>query len=693
MGSSYRVLLVQSNNQHKQPTTTNQMIIKDQETTLETIGSVSQESQFKMRTSQKAFQILSSLYSDKPLAIVRELGCNAMDSHIANGQPNRPFNIHIPNALEPWLTIQDFGTGISHENIYEIYSVYFASTKTNTNSQVGMLGLGSKSPFCYTDNFTITSIHNQVKRIYNAYFNAQGMPTISLASQENTKDENGVAIQIPIKANDFSYFTQSVFQAFRFFDVKPNITGGSVDWRDKADFEGSFWKSYTKLNQSYAVMGGVTYPIDTYKISSEHYDIVRKAGLVIKFGIGELDVTPSREALMYHDWVLDALNAKIELVKKDFVTKVEETIKSSTNLLDAMKALFMLNNQWSFLNSSMINGKVMWNKVEITDPRRSIKSICGEIKNYSKRIWGRSKWSESEYPALDNNALWYYDDLKRGSQKRIVSFVRNQPDSSNGSHNVSVNLVDQAGMKKLIGSGFPASIFIPTSTLPAVASNRASMGTKNVKPKGIITLYSIGNSYRTSWDSDQFDLATGTAPKYYIVKDSNSFKFDAMQLKSKDGRNLLKITNKDSVEKYLKYAGINSADVRMVSKGNEEVLKKLGSKSLASRIEKDTPSIDFEKIQKARYLNSCTTNQLVKHKLFNKLSDNNPFKIFVNESVSILKEEEKYGDICGYIEEDKKNELTYPSEMVKLLYISCTYWSIGYELTLKSALEMEQTTK
>jgi hypothetical protein len=304
-------------------------------------------------------------------------------------------------------------------------------------------------------------------------------------------------------------------------------------------------------------------------------------------------------------------------------------------------------------------------------------------------VWGRSKWSESEYPALDNNALWYYDDLKRGSQKRIVSFVRSQPDSSNGSFPVSVNLVDQAGMKKLIDSGFPASAFIPTSTLPAVASNRASMGTKTSKPKGIITLYSIGNSYRTSWDSDQFDLATGTAPKYYIVKDSNSFKFDAIQIKSKDGRNLLKITDKDSVEKYLKYAGIKSSDVRMVSKGNEEVLKTLGSKSLASHVEKNTPSIDLEKIQKAKNLNCSTTKQLVNHKLFKQLSDSNPFKIFVNESVAILNEEEKYGDILGYIEEDKKNELTYPSEMVKLLYISCSHWSIGYELVIKSALEME----
>jgi len=76
------------------------MIIKDTETTLETIGTIQDEAQFKMRTSQKAFQILSSLYSDKALAIVRELGCNAMDSHIASGQPTRPFHIHIPNALE-----------------------------------------------------------------------------------------------------------------------------------------------------------------------------------------------------------------------------------------------------------------------------------------------------------------------------------------------------------------------------------------------------------------------------------------------------------------------------------------------------------------------------------------------------------------------------------------------------------------
>ena len=112
------------------------MKLQDNPTTIERIGNVSNEAQFRMKTSRKSFQILSDLYSDKALAIVRELGCNAADSMIAAGKSDQPFHIHLPNTLEPWLTIQDFGTGISHENIYDIYSVYFSSTKTNTNDQI-----------------------------------------------------------------------------------------------------------------------------------------------------------------------------------------------------------------------------------------------------------------------------------------------------------------------------------------------------------------------------------------------------------------------------------------------------------------------------------------------------------------------------------------------------------------------------
>jgi hypothetical protein len=665
------------------------MIITDKETTIEQIGTISDESQFKMRNSQKAFQILSSLYSDKPLAIVRELGCNAMDSHIESGKPNLSFHIHIPNALEPWLTIQDFGTGISHENIYEIYSVYFASTKTNTNSQVGMLGLGSKSPFCYTDNFTITSIHDEVKRIYNAYFNQTGMPTISLASQVKTTSEaNGVSIQIPIKNSDISDFTNAVFKAFRFFDVKPTISGGSVDWTDKPNFEGTFWKSYSNLNQSYAVMGGVTYPIDTYKVESDHYDIIRKAGLVIHFNIGELDVTPSRESLMYHDWVVKAINEKIALVKKDFVTKVEDQIKNSPNLLDAMKALYLLNNQWSFLNSTLINGKVLWNKVEITDPRKSIKAICQDtFQCYSKTKWGRSKWSVSGYACLDNNTLWYFDDLKKGSIKRVTSFIKGHINKD-----ISINLVDQKSMKDLIVSGFPASVFIPTSTLPTIASGIRKGGMSNSKPKGIISLYQANDNYRSSWDSENFDLSTGTAPKYYVVKDVSSWKFDRMELTTTDGKKLMTIENKSTLNNFCEYAEIEMTDVRMVAKNNAKFLDALGSTNLADVVKKKQSKLSWDRIQIAKHIDFATAVRVSKNSLYSKISDTNPFKIFVDSILEIKKEIGKLERILKHIStEERKNVLTYPSKMVELFYLTCDSWQVGVDKTLQAIIETEKT--
>jgi hypothetical protein len=663
------------------------MIIKDQSTPVETIGNITEQSEFKIKVSPKAFQILSSLYSDKPLAIVRELGCNAMDSHIASGQSKRPIHVHVPNTLEPWLTIQDFGTGISHENIYKIYTEYFNSTKTNTNEQTGMLGLGSKSPFCYTDAFTITSIHEGVKRIYNAYFSQSGVPTISLASQDSTTDHNGVAIQIPVKQSDMGAFYQAIFKAFRFFDVKPEITGGDIQWdTDKPDFEGTFWKSFTKLDRCYAIMGGVTYPIDTYKVANEHYDIARKAGLVIKFNVGELDVTPSRESLMYHDWVLEAINNKLDLVKKDFVTIVENTITNSDNLLDAMKALYMLKEQWSFLNSSMINGKVHWRKVEITEPRKGVKHYAPLIRSFSKRQWGRSKYTESEYAQFHAGSEWYYDNLKKGSIKRIISFVRGHADA-----NIAINLVSQSEMNALIKAGFPASIFKPTSTLPSVASTRASSGSRTSKPKGIITLYKIGYDYRTSWDSEQFDLATGTAPKYYIVKDTNGFQFDLGKIEGGDKKFGLNVhvNDKSNLKGFCSYAGIRIEDVRMVAKTNVIHLVAGGSENLQEVFDKKKKiDLDWEKIKQVRSIDLDTHQKIVKHKLFSQLDSTNPLKVFVDNISESIKEIQKLKGLTGNLTYLEKNSFTFPNPMIELLYLACDTWQVGVERAMKAAIEM-----
>ena len=74
--------------------------------------------------------------------------------------------------------MQDFGIGLSPADINDVFTVYFKSTKDNSNETVGAFGLGAKTPFSYTDQFTVTSVYNGERRIYSAFINETGMPSI-----------------------------------------------------------------------------------------------------------------------------------------------------------------------------------------------------------------------------------------------------------------------------------------------------------------------------------------------------------------------------------------------------------------------------------------------------------------------------------------------------------------------------------
>ena len=126
-------------------------------------------SKFKIKASAKAFKILSGFYSEPILAIPRELGANAWDAHVKAKNTKQMFEVHAPNTLEPWFTIRDFGTGLSPEDIDQIYTTYFESTKTGENESDGCMGLGSKTPFNYTENFSVISYFEGVKYIYNCF--------------------------------------------------------------------------------------------------------------------------------------------------------------------------------------------------------------------------------------------------------------------------------------------------------------------------------------------------------------------------------------------------------------------------------------------------------------------------------------------------------------------------------------------
>jgi hypothetical protein len=607
-------------------------------TTLEQIGNVTEAQGFKMRSSRKAFKILSDLYSDKPLAIVRELGCNAHDSHVQAGKGNVPFHIHAPNSLEPWLTIQDYGTGISHENITNIYAVYFESTKTETNDQIGCLGLGSKSPFCYTDNFTITSTFDGVVRIYNAYFNETTMPTIALMSTEATTDGNGIKIQIPVKPEDFHNFEKAIKKSFRFFDVRPTISGGSVVWDDeKAILSGNDWAVYKSFgyNEAFAIMGGVTYPLDVYKLDDTNRGIVQRSGLVLKFNTGELDIVPSREGLSYDPQTIKALNDKVTNVISDIKSTITQTLAAQTNVYDAIKMYQHLEGKFLFLGNSFQN--IKWNNIEINNPIKLIWDLLtqnklekekGHVTTISKSSWGRSQYNTSYSPSFKDNVIWYVNDLKKGAVARSKEFIKNNNDKE-------ITLFSEEAQKILIGFGFPASLFSKASDLMPVTKAKAAAKASSPAQTDY-TIYKIGHFYRTSWDSMKMDV--NNPIKYYIEKGQNwdiSIKFNGLH----------NIHDKSSLHKLLQFMGISQNDVALVSKRNLKTIAPL-STSLVDYVNTNL-KLDYDADDIAtydKYLSGSWTKSrlkdLVKEAGFTALNDC-AFKKFVLHLVEIAEKVEK----------------------------------------------------
>lgn len=328
-----------------------------QDRPIERIG-VETEKAFAIKATGKAFRILSSgLYKDKILAIVRELSCNAYDAHKAAGNEKTPFVIHLPNALEPFFSIRDFGTGLSHDDLMTIYTTYFESTKTESNDYIGALGLGSKSPFSYVDSFTVTSYFNGVQRTYTAFINEYDCPTVVQMGGFETDEDgnvhnvgtptdqpNGLEVIIPVESSrDFTEFANRSMQALELFDPTP-IVKGWANFRvnkPKVLIEGKGYRIIDRhQNQggARAIMGAVAYPIwaNSIPVLSQTERDFFSLPLDIDFAMGALEFTAGREELSYDKRVtIPALQERVKEIVADLPQRLETVFANCKNELEA----------------------------------------------------------------------------------------------------------------------------------------------------------------------------------------------------------------------------------------------------------------------------------------------------------------------------------------------------------------------
>ena len=303
------------------------MIIEQPKT--EVIASTAKKTNaFNIQVNDNAFAILSDkLYQDKELAIVREYISNAYDIHVQTGNLV-PCEINIPDKINPNFEVRDFGTGLSEEDIYRLFCTYFASSKNETNEQIGGFGLGCKSGFAYSESFSVTSWFNGVKTNY-IMTKMGSTPTCVTGKSYPSDEPSGLKISIPVN------------ESFRLARLIPNILEGFPRWfippqiRSTLHAE-SLVERYLKKDKDFNVEGEyVIYgnfklknPLaDKITFIGTHFNISSHYLGNLCFKVGEIDVTPSREQIELTDKTKKALeDRKQEFI--DILTKLDQETKN-----------------------------------------------------------------------------------------------------------------------------------------------------------------------------------------------------------------------------------------------------------------------------------------------------------------------------------------------------------------------------
>ena len=297
------------------------------------------EKRFTINATAKAFRILSDgLYSRKIEAIVRELSCNAFDSHVMAGIADVPFVIQLPDEWCPEFSVEDFGIGLDALDVEEIYTSYFTSTKTESNDVIGALGLGSKTPFSYTDAFNLRTRKDGIEYTYTAFINANGEPSVSLLAQSETTERNGVKVSVPVRPKDFSEFAQCAVRVYSYFRIKPDVVGRDLSY-ENVSFDlleqNGYYLTKGQKNTVTALMGNVAYHVpyvSNLAISSFAASMMGSVHLVVEFQIGELDVAASRETISFDENTEKVFIARIEKI-------VERLIEDTQNVVNTLKSI------------------------------------------------------------------------------------------------------------------------------------------------------------------------------------------------------------------------------------------------------------------------------------------------------------------------------------------------------------------
>jgi len=286
-------------------------------------------------SAQVLMQMLSkNLYSDAIGSTVRECASNALDSHRRAGV-NKPILVSLVrnNSNNYEFSVEDFGIGLDADDVEKIISKYGKSTKRDSDTELGMMGLGFKAPLAYASSFYFTCRKDGVERKYMMY-EGEDTNTIDLIYEKPTTEGNGVKVTVPIKWGDRYDFVNKIKEQLAYFE---HVYFNVDDIDNNFVIHRSNLFQFSELssdNYLHVCLDDVYYPLDFKKLGIDKIEI--PVGLRLSLTDGVFP-TPNREALRYTPEAKAAILEKIQRFANVMTQRYNQSVTVDSNVYAVLK--------------------------------------------------------------------------------------------------------------------------------------------------------------------------------------------------------------------------------------------------------------------------------------------------------------------------------------------------------------------
>ncbi|MCP1674552.1 hypothetical protein J2T57_001654 [Natronocella acetinitrilica] len=312
--------------------------------------------EYTIAVNADSVAVLSSkIYSQHriPEAVLREVACNAMDSHIAAGKADQPIFVQLPSPFSPVLRVRDEGLGLGAEEARALFGSYFVSLTRESEAGTGHFGLGSKSPFAYAAQFTVIAVKDGVEVTFQAYLNERGVPAITEVGRSASPAANGVTVEIPVQVEDMESFVRAAVRVFQPFAVRPEIDHEAYQTlmaeadahaarvliadgpgyrlsraRPQVTVGGERQHYLNHDGGNTVVLGNVSYPLDFEVLAEKRPDLAQAIGfppanihnmrLDLEITAEAVEMDPARENLQYSPRTCEVLVRRVIAVLDDY---------------------------------------------------------------------------------------------------------------------------------------------------------------------------------------------------------------------------------------------------------------------------------------------------------------------------------------------------------------------------------------